>query len=112
MTARALLAAALVAAVSLPAQAEVVYLKDGRRLEGAIAIEDTRMTVSQADGTKATVPYDEVQGVSLDGEELYPQRAATPAWVTWTVAGANLVAVATAIYWLVRPSAVTPGRAP
>lgn len=106
---RLVMAAVVVAAMSLPAEAQVVYLKDGRRIEGTLAIEDARMTIAKPDGTQETVRYEEVQGVSLDGVDLYPSpKAALPPWVTWTVAGANLVAVATAIYLVMRPTPTKP----
>jgi hypothetical protein len=101
---RLLMASVLVAGLCLPAEAHIVYLKDGRRLEGTMQVLDSQLTVTRTDGTAETVGYDQVQGVSLDNQELYPKAAAsrTPEWATWAVVGSNLVAIATVIFLATR----------
>lgn len=100
---RLLMATALVAGLAQPAEAHIVYLKDGRRLEGTMQVLDSQMTVTRVDGTSETVPYEQVQGVSLDNQELYPKAAARANdWATWAVVGSNLVAIATVVFLATR----------
>lgn len=96
---RILLSLALVASLALPAEAAIVYTKDGRTLTGVVVIEETRLVVTPEGGEPEHVPYGQVQGVSLDDEPLYPApRAMAPEWGVWAGVAANVAAIATAVF--------------
>ena len=97
---RLLLAPVLVAALAAPAEAAVVYTKDGRTYDGALRVEAAALVVAAPDGKAQSIPYDQVLGVSLDGQPLFapPARPASGEafkadLVTWSVVLANLAAV-------------------
>lgn len=94
-----LLSLALVASLAVPAEAAIVYTKDGRTLSGAITVEETQLVVTPAEGEPETIPYSQVQGVSLDDEPLYPApRPMSPEWGVWAGVATNVVAIATAVF--------------
>ena len=94
-----LLSLALVASLAVPAEAAIVYTKDGRTLSGTITVEETQLVVTPAEGEPEQIPYSQVQGVSLDDEPLYPApRPMSPEWGVWAGVATNVVAIATAVF--------------
>lgn len=97
---RFLLVTALVCAFAAPADAAIVYKKDGTQLEGDIRIEGPGITVRLADGKLTNVAFDQVQGVSFDGQPLIPppRRVEESKYLNndllvWSVVGANFAAM-------------------
>lgn len=116
---RFILSIMLVAALAAPAEAALVYTKEGRTYDGNLRVEAASLVVVGADGRSQTVPYDQVLGVSLDGQPLFapPARPASGEGfkadlLAWTLVLANLAAVGlagVAIYRNMNPAA-TPTR--
>jgi hypothetical protein len=98
--ARLLLAALLAFALAAPAEAALVYTRDGRTLEGDIRVEGAGLALRGADGKVQTLPYDQILGISLDDQPLFPppRRAEESKYLNndllvWTAVGANLAAM-------------------
>lgn len=115
---RYLLSLLLACALAAPAEAALVYTKDGRTVDGDLRVEHAALVVVAADGKAQTVPYDQVLGVSLDGQPLFapPARPASgEGWkgslLAWTLVLANVAAVALAGVAVYRATA-TPAPAP
>lgn len=108
----------IVAALAAPAEAAVVYTKDGRTHDGNLRVEAASLVVVGADGRSQAVPYDQVLGVSLDGQPLFapPARPASGQGfkadlLAWTLVLANLAAVGlagVAIYRNMNAGAAAP----
>lgn len=97
---RLLMAALLVAAFAAPAKAAIVYTKDGKVLNGEIRVDGPGITIRSSDGKLQNVLYDQVLGVSFDGQPLFPapRRAEESKYLNndllvWSVVGANLAAM-------------------
>lgn len=117
---RYLLSLLLVAALATPAEAAIVYTKDGRAIDGNLRVENAALVVVAADGKAQTVPYDQVLGVSMDGQPLFapPARPASgEGWkgdlLAWTLVLANVAAIGlagVAVYRATNPAATAPAR--
>ena len=108
----------VVMALAAPADAALVYTKDGRTLDGNLRVEAAALVVAGADGATQTVPYDQVLGVSLDGQPLFAPPARPTSGqgfksdlLAWTLVLANLAAVGlagVAIYRNLNAGAAAP----
>jgi hypothetical protein len=105
----ALLTAVVVACVALPADAAIVYFKDGTVARGAIVVKDASITV-KGPGTEMSFPLASVRSISFTDEPIaYEQARAEDSKylnndaLVWTAVAANLVAIAAAAATLLRP---------
>lgn len=95
-----LLVLALALAPAWPAEAHIVYFKDGTVVRGTVTIKDASLTV-KGGGAELSFPLEAVRAISFSDEPIgYEQRPreearpAGPDWPLWTVVGVNsLVAV-------------------
>ncbi len=117
---RYLLALLLAAALAAPAEAALVYTKDGHTYDGNLRVEAASLVVVGADGRTQAVPYDQVLGVSLDGQPLFAPPARPRSGegfkadlLAWTLVLANLAAVGlagVAIYRSTTAPTASPAR--
>jgi hypothetical protein len=109
----------LAAALAAPAEAALVYTKDGRTLDGALRVDAAALVVTGSDGKAQTVPYEQVLGIAFDGQPLFapPARPAggqglKSDLLTWSVVVANLAALAVTGALLYRSVTATPSTTP
>lgn len=105
----AFLTLAFVATAALPADAAIVYFKDGTVCRGAIVMKEASITVKGA-GAEMTFPLASVRSISFTDEPIgYEQARAEDSKyfnndaLIWTAVAANLVAIAAAAATLMRP---------
>jgi hypothetical protein len=91
---------AVLVAFALPAEAHVVYFKDGTSIRGTVTVKDANLTV-KGGGTELTFPLDSVRAVSFTDEPIgYEQHRVEDSKflnndaVLWTAIGVNVVAMA------------------
>lgn len=91
-------------ALALPAEAHVVYFKDGTSIQGTVTIKDANLTV-KGGGTELTFPLDSVRAVSFTDEPIgYEQHRVEDSKllnndaVLWTAVGVNVVAMAALLF--------------
>lgn len=97
---RRLIAATLLLPLfAAPAMAEVVTLKDGTQLHGALSVTAESLML-RADGKEQPVPYASVAAVSLDDKPVYaaPSPWEGHEWLAWSAIGADVVAIALLAY--------------
>lgn len=109
----ALVAALTMTAFAPPAEAAIVYTRDGKVTHGALHVAGRGLVVT-VEGRTVTIPYDQVLGISMDGQALFPapQRAEESKvlnndWVLWTLVLANVATVVAAgftVYRLATPT--------
>ena len=116
---RFLTAAALVLACAAPADAAIVYTKDGKQLDGEIRVEGPGITIRSADGKLQNIAYDQVLGVSFDGQPLFPpprrleeSKYLNNDLLVWSVVGANFAAMCLAGMAIWRATNGVPNPAP
>jgi hypothetical protein len=100
---------ALFLAFALPAEAHVVYFKDGTSIRGTVSVKDANLTV-RGGGTELTFPLDSVRAVSFSDEPIaYEQRRVEDSkllnndLVLWTAIGVNVVAMAALLVTAFKP---------
>lgn len=105
----ALFTAVAVTCFALPADAAIVYFKDGTVVRGAVAVKDASITVS-GNGAEMSFPLASVRSISFTDEPIgYEQARAEDSKylnndaLIWTAVAANLVAIAAAAAALLRP---------
>ena len=114
----AVLAAVMVTAAAAPADASLVYTRDGRVLDGDIRVEGPGLAVRTKDGKVQVVAYEQVLGISLDGMQLFPaprrleeSKYLNNDLLVWSVVGANLAAMALAAMAIWKTTNGTPAAA-
>ena len=111
------IALAVLGPMAAPADAAIVYAKDGRSIEGALRVDPGGLAVT-TDGKTVLVPYDQVAGVSLDGVPLFPpprrleeSSLLNNEWLMWAVVAANVAAAVTAGIAVYRTTTGNPSPA-
>ena len=111
----AILAAVLIA---LPAEAHVVYFKDGTSMRGTVTVHESTIDISGG-GVDLAFPLDTVRAVSFSDEPIvYEQRRVEDSKLfnsdvlLWSAVGVNLLAIAAAAFALSRPGAAPVTVAP
>jgi hypothetical protein len=113
----AALALTLVTALAAPVDAALVYTRDGRTFDGKLRVEPTGLVLATEGGKSLLIPYEQVVGISMDGQPLFPppQRAEESRLLNsdpllWALVAANTAAVITVLVGLVRPAAAPTAR--
>ena len=105
----------LAATPAAPADAALVYTRDGRTFDGKLRVEPTGLVLTPESGKALLIPYEQVVGISMDGQPLFPppRRAEESKLLNsepllWALVAANVAAVLTVLVTLVRPAPATP----
>ncbi|MDB5096565.1 MAG: hypothetical protein JWM80_986 [Cyanobacteria bacterium RYN_339] len=100
---------AMLLAFALPAEAHVVYFKDGTSIRGTVTVTAANLSV-KGGGTELTFPLDSVRAVSFSDEPIaYEQRRLEDSKflnndvVLWTAIGVNVVAMAALLVTVFKP---------
>lgn len=109
-----LLTGALLLPFAAPAEAHIVYFKDGTSVRGAVTVKDTSITIKGSDA-ELSFPLESVRSVSFTDEPIaYEQRRVEESRffnsdvLIWSAIGVNLLTIAAAIVSLSRPAAGQP----
>lgn len=107
-----LVACLLTLPAALPADAHIVYFKDGTTVRGAVTIKDGSVVV-KGGAVELSFPLDSVRSVSFSDEPIvYEQRRVEDSAMfnndvlLWTAVGVNVLAIATAIVAISHPGTV------
>lgn len=106
------LVAGLLAAPVAPAEAALVYTRDGRVFDGKLKVDPTGLVLAMAENRSLLIPYDQIVGISLDGQPIYPppkraeeSRLLNSEPLVWALVAANAAAVLTVLVNLMRSPA-------
>lgn len=101
-----------------PADAALVYTRDGRVFDGTLKVEPKGLVLVTAEKRALMIPYDQVVGISLDGQPIFPaprraedSKLFNHEGVVWTLVATQVIAAVSAIVLLLRPAPAT-GAAP
>ena len=94
--------------LALPAEAHIVYFKDGTAVRGTVKVQGATLTVSGADA-ELSFPLESVRSVSFTDEPIaYEQQRVEESryfnspWLIWSAVGVNVLAIATGLVVLSR----------
>jgi hypothetical protein len=103
-----LLTLALLTGPVSPAEAHIVYFKDGTVVRGAVTIRENAVVISGA-GAELSFPLDTVRAISFSDEPIaYEQQRVEESRilnhdaVLWSIIAANVAAVVAALTGVVR----------
>jgi hypothetical protein len=104
-----LAAASLALPLAAPADAHVVYFKDGTAASGAVSVREATVTV-KGNGGELSFPLESVRSISFADESASAASAPAPAvwrpdWTVWTMIGLNVAVLAVALVGATRPAA-------
>ncbi|MEB3223180.1 MAG: hypothetical protein VKS61_13980 [Candidatus Sericytochromatia bacterium] len=107
-TSTTLLTLALLGAPALPAEAHIVYFKDGTVVRGTVALRESAVVISGA-GAELSFPLSTVRAISFTDEPIaYEQqrveesRVLNHDAVVWSLVAANVAAVVAALVGAMR----------
>jgi hypothetical protein len=102
-----------------PADAALVYTRDGRVFDGTLKVESKGLVLVTPEKRSLLIPYEQIIGISLDGQPLFPapRRAEESKFlnhdgVIWALVASQVVTALVALVMLVRPVPAAPGPAP